>query len=310
MQIPGSWKSGTYTVEVSTDANGVVFESTQVGNNIIKKDIEIQQVLPDLKIDNYNLRVTGNEESGSIEIQIIVSIKNIGDKDVNSENWYNVIVFNFPPGEKVNVPKVQENVIIKKGQTYNYTYNVEIQRRQMLTVDVSFIVDFYNDLLEKDELNNDKKKSINLPPLYDIIELSNFKLLDSTLNYEIGEALAGEEIVVSVLFSNQKNYATLAGWTDRVYLECNNYYDLLQQTDMKQLKGNETFNAFLKINIPEIIFGDCYINYKHDINKDLVTSVNHTITLKAPVYIEIPPTSDLHPEEINFEATQNGILVS
>ena len=310
MQIPGSWKSGTYTVEVSTDANGVVFESTQVGNNIIKNDIEIQQVLPDLKTDNYNLRVTGNEESGSIEIQIIVSIKNIGDKDVNSENWYNVIVFNFPSGEKVNVPKVQENVIIKKGQTYNYTYNVEIQRRQMLTVDVSFIVDFYNDLLEKDELNNDQKKSINLPPLYDIIELSNFKLLDSTLNYEIGEALAGEEIVVSVLFSNQKNYATLAGWTDRVYLECNNYYDLLQQTDMKQLKGNETFNAFLKINIPEIIFGDCYINYKHDINKDLVTSVNHTITLKAPVYIEIPPTSDLHPEEINFEATQNGILVS
>ena len=116
LQIPGSWKSGTYTVEVSTDANGVVFESTQVGNNIIKKDIEIQQVLPDLKIDNYNLRVTGNEESGSIEIQIIVSIKNIGDKDVNSENWYNVIVFNFPSGEKVNVPKVQENVIIKKGQ--------------------------------------------------------------------------------------------------------------------------------------------------------------------------------------------------
>ena len=158
MQIPDSWKSGTYTVEVSTDANGVVFESTQVGNNIITKDIEIQQVLPDLKIDNYNLRVTGNEESGSIEIEIIVSIKNIGDKDVNSENWYNVIVFNFPSGEKVNVPKVQENVIIKKGQTYNYTYNVEIQRRQMLTVDVSFIVDFYNDLLEKDELNNDKKK--------------------------------------------------------------------------------------------------------------------------------------------------------
>ena len=52
------------------------------------------------------------------------------------------------------------------------------------------------------------------------------------------------------------------------------------------------------------------MSYKHDINKDLVTSVNHTITLKAPVYIEIPPTSDLHPEEINFEATQNGILVS
>ena len=100
MQIPGSWKSGTYTVEVSTDANGHVFESTKVGDNVIKKDIEIQQVLPDLKIDNYNLRVTGTEESGIIEIQIIVSIKNIGDKDVNSENWYNVIVFNFPSGEK------------------------------------------------------------------------------------------------------------------------------------------------------------------------------------------------------------------
>ena len=81
----------------------------------------------------------------------------------------------------------------------------------MLTVDVSFIVDFYNDLLEKDELNNDQKKSINLPPLYDIIELSNFKLLDSTLNYEIGEAFAGEEIVVPLLFSNQNNYATFPG---------------------------------------------------------------------------------------------------
>ena len=310
MQIPSSWKSGTYTVEVSTDANGDVFESTQVGNNIIKKDIEIQQVLPDLKIDNYNLRVTGNEESGSIEIQIIVSIKNIGDKDVNSENWYNFIVFNFPSGEKVNVPKVQENLIIKKGQTYNYTYNVEIRRREMLTVNISFIVDFYNDFLETDELNNDQTKSINLPPLYDIVELSDFMLFDSKLNYEISEVSAGEEIVVSVLFSNQNNYTTLAGWTDLIYLECDNYYNLLQQTDMKQLKGNETFNAYLKINIPGNIFGDCYINYKHDINKNLLTSVNHTITLKAPIYIEISPTPDLHPEEINFEATQNGILVS
>ena len=52
------------------------------------------------------------------------------------------------------------------------------------------------------------------------------------------------------------------------------------------------------------------MSYKHDINKDLVTSVNHTITLKAPIYIESPPTSDLHPEEINFEATQNGIYAS
>ena len=211
MQIPSSWKSGTYTVEVSTDTDGDVFESTQVGNNIIKKDIEIQQVLPDLTIDSYNLRVTGNEKSGSIEIQMIVSIKNIGDKDLNSETWYNVIVLNFPSGEKVNVPKVQENLIIQKGQAYNYRYNLEIQRRQMLTVNISFIVDFYNDLLEKDELNNNQKKSIKLPPLYDIVELSNFKLLDLKLNYEIDEVSSGEEIVVSVLFSNQKNYTTLAG---------------------------------------------------------------------------------------------------
>ena len=310
MQIPSSWKSGIYTVEVSTDTNGDVFESTQVGNNIIKKNLEIEQVLPDLTIDIYKIRVTGSEESGSIKIQIIASIKNIGDKDVNSETWYNVIVFSFPLGEKFNVPKVQENFIIEKGQAYNCTYNVEIQRKQILTVDISFIVDFYNDLVEKDDLNNEKKKLINLPPLYDIVELSNFKLLDLKLHYEISEVFAGEEIVVSVLFSNKKNYSTLAGWTDRVYLECDDYYNLLQQTDMKQLKGNETFNTFLKIDIPGIIFGDCYISYKHDINKDLVTSVNHTITLKTPIYIEIPPTSDLHPEEINFEATQNGILVS
>ena len=310
LQIPSSWKGGPYTVEVSTDTDGAVFESTQVGNNKIKKEFEIQQVLPDLTIDNYNIRITGNEESGAIEVQMNVSIKNVGDISVNREIWYNVIVFSFPSGEKFNLPKVQDNLIIQKGQAYNYTYNIEIQRREMLTADISFIADFYNDLLEKDELNNDQRKSIDLPPLYDIVELSNFTLFDSKINYEIGEASSGEEIVVSVLFSNQKNYATLAGWTDSIYLECDDYYNLLQQTDMKQLKGNETFNAYLKINIPRNIFGDCYINYKHDINKDLVTSVNHTITLKAPIYIEIPPTPDLHPEEINFEATQNGILVS
>ena len=252
--------------------------------------------MPDLTIANYNIRIIGNEESGSIEVQMIVSMKNIGERDVISETWYNVIVFKFPSGEKVNVPKVQENLIIQKGQAYNYTYNIEIQRRQMITVDISFIVDFYNNLLEKDELNNYQTKSINLPPLHDIVELSNFMLFDSKLNYEISKVSSGEEIIVSVLFSNQKNYTTLAGWTDRVYLECDDYYNLLQQTDMKQLKGNETFNAYLKINIPGNIFGDCYINYKHDINKDLVTSVNHTITLKAPIYIEIPPTPDLHPE--------------
>ena len=158
LQIPSSWKSGKYTVEVSTDTYGDVFESTQIGNNIIKKNLEIEQVLPDLTIDSYNMTVTGSEESGYIKIQMIASTKNIGEKDVNSETWYNAIVFNFPSGEKFNVLKVQENLIIEKGEAYNSTYNVEIQRRQILTVNISFIVDFYNDLVEKDELNNDKKK--------------------------------------------------------------------------------------------------------------------------------------------------------
>ena len=256
------------------------------------------------------MTVNGSEESGNIKIQMIASIKNIGEKDVNSETWNNAIVLNFPSGEKFNVLKVQDNLIIEKGEAYNCTYNVEIQKTQILTVNISFIVDFYNNLVEKDELNNDKKKSITLPPLYDTVELSNFKLFDLKLHYEISEIFSGEEIVDSVLFSNRKNYSTLTGWTDRVYLECDDYYDLLQETDMRQLKDNEIFSASLKIIIPENIFGDCYIKYNHDINKDLVTSVNHTITLKAPIYIEIPPTSDLHPQEINFEATQNGLLVS
>ena len=116
LQVPSLWKSGIYTVEVSTDTYGDVFESTQVGNNIIKKNLEIEQVLPDLTIDSYNIRVTGSEESGIIKIQMIASIKNIGDRDVNSETWYNVIVFNFPLGEKFNVPKVQKKLIIEKGQ--------------------------------------------------------------------------------------------------------------------------------------------------------------------------------------------------
>ena len=310
LQIPSSWKSGTYAIEVSTDTNGNVFESTQDGNNIIKKEFEIHQVLPDLSIDNYNMRISVNEESGSIKIQMNVSIKNIGDVDINRETWYNVILFNFSSGEKVKVPKVQENLIIEKGQAYNYTYNLEIQRRQVLTVDISFTVDFYNDVLEKDELNNNQTISHKLPPIYDTVELSNFSLFDSTFNYELSEVSSGDEIVVSVVFANQKNYSTLAGWTDRVYLECDGYFKLLKQTDMKKLKSNETFNAFIKIRIPENIFGGCHINYKHDINKDLVTSINNAIILKSPIYVEIPPTPDLQPQKINFEATKNGILVS
>ena len=96
MQLPSSWKSGKYTVEVSTDTNDDVYESTQIGNNIIKKNLGIEHVLPDLTIDSYNMTVTGSEESGNIKIQMIASIKNIGEKDINSETWYNVIVFNFP----------------------------------------------------------------------------------------------------------------------------------------------------------------------------------------------------------------------
>ena len=120
-----------------------------------------------------------------------------------------------------------------------------------------------------------------------MVELSNFKLFDSSLNYEISEVYSGEEIVVSIVFANQKNYATLSGWSDRVYLECDAYFDLLKQTNMEQLKGNETFNALIKIFLPENIFGECYINYRHDINKDLLRSINHTITVKAPIYVEI-----------------------
>ena len=185
LQIPRSWKSGTYAIEVSTDANDDVFESTQDGNNIIKKKFEIHQVLPDLTIDNYSIRITRNEESGSIKIQMNVSVKNIGDVDVNSENWYNVIVFYFPSGEKVHVPKVQKNLIIEKDQAYNYTYYLEIQRRQMLTVDISFIVDFYNDVFEKDELNNNQTKTHKLPSMHDTIKLSNFKLFDSTFHLDM-----------------------------------------------------------------------------------------------------------------------------
>ena len=310
LQIPRSWKSGTYAIEVSTDANDDVFESTQDGNNIIKNKFEIHQVLPDLTIDNYSIRITGNEESGSIKIQMNVSVKNIGDVDVNSENWYNVIVFYFPSGEKVHVPKVQKNLIIEKGQAYNYTYYLEIQRRQMLTVDISFIVDFYNDVFEKDELNNNQTKTHKLPSMHDTIKLSNFKLFDSTFRYELSQVSSGDEIIVSMVFTNQKNYATLAGWTDRAYLECDSYFKLLKQIDMEQLKANETFNTFIKIRIPENIFGECHINYKHDINKGLVTSINHAIILKSPIYVEIPPTPDLHPEKINFKATKDGILVS
>ena len=144
-------------------------------------------------------------------------------------------------------------------------------------------MDFYNNLVEKDEPNSDKKKSITLPPLYDTVDLSNFKLFDLKLHYEISETFSGEEIVVSVLFSNKKNYLTLSGWTDRVYLEGDDYYNLLQQTDMKQLKDNEIFKASLKIIIPENIFGDCYIKYKHDINKDLV--INYHYVKKTTVIL-------------------------
>ena len=310
LQIPSSWRSGTYTVQVSTDAYGDVFESTQIGNNIMKREFEIQQVLPDLTIDSCNTRITGNQNSGSIEVQMNVSIKNIGDADVTGETWYNFIVFSFPSGDIVNVRKVQEDLVFRKGQTYSYTHNLQIQRRLILTVDISFVVDFYNNFLEKAKHNNKHTKSHILPRLYDVVELSNFKLFDSSLNYEISEVYSGEEIVVSIVFANQKNYATLSGWSDRVYLECDAYFDLLKQTNMEQLKGNETFNALIKIFLPENIFGECYINYRHDINKDLLRSINHTITVKAPIYVEIPPTPDLQPEKINFKAIQNGILVS
>ena len=299
-----------YTVQVSTDAYGDVFESTQIGNNIMTKEFEIKQVLPDLTIDNYNTIIMVNQRSSRIDIQMNVSIKNIGDMDVTGETWYNFIVFSFPSGEEVNVGKVQENLVIQKEQAYNYTYYLQIQRRPILTVDVSFVVDFYNNFIEKDKLNNKRTKSHRLPQLYDMLEISSFKLFDSTLNYEIREVYSGQEIVVSIVFVNQKNYATLSGWSDHVYLECNAYFNLLKQTYIEQLKGNETFNALVKIIIPENIFGQCYINYKHDINRDLVRNDTQSLTFKAPIYAEIPPTSDLHPEEINFKVTQNGILVS
>ena len=84
-QIPSSWNSGTYTVEVSADTFGSVFEFTQVNNNVIKEEFKLHQVLPDLIIDSCNMEVTGNKESGKIEIQVDVSMKNIGDIDVSHQ---------------------------------------------------------------------------------------------------------------------------------------------------------------------------------------------------------------------------------
>ena len=309
-QIPSSWNSGTYTVEVSADAFGSVFEFTQVNNNVIKEEFKLHQVLPDLIIDSCNMEVTGNKQSGKIEIQVDVSMKNIGDIDVSGETLHNAIVFKYSSGEKINVLNIQENLIIRKGEVYSYTYNQEFQRRQTRTVDTSCMADYYNVLLEKDELNNAQTKSYKLPPLFDEVKLSNIKLIDSKLNREITKAFSNEEILVSIVFGNQKNYTTVSGWTDRVYLECDDYFDLLNENYMKQLEGNGIFNALILINIPKNIFGECYISYKHDINKNLVTSSNQRDTLKAPIYVEVPPTSDLHPQKISFEATKNGLLVS
>ena len=97
---------------------------------------------------------------------------------------HNAIVFKYSSGETINVLNIQENLIIKKGQVYSYTYNQEFQRRQTLTVDASCMADYYNVLLEKDELNNAQTKSYKLPPLFDEVKLSNITLIDSKLNRE------------------------------------------------------------------------------------------------------------------------------
>ena len=177
-------------------------------------------------------------------------------------------------------------------------------------MNTSCIADFYNSIVEKDELNNDQTRSYKLPPLFDKVELSSIKLFDSKLNHEISKFFTSEQIFVSMVFVNQNNYTTVSGWTDHIYLECENYLSLLTEKYIRQLKGNDIFNTLIKTSLPENIFGECDIVYKHDINKDLVTSSNQRDTLKVSIYIEVPPTSDLHPEEISFEVTQNGVVVS
>ena len=233
--IPDKWPSGNYSIQLACDFRNYVFESNYTANNLHSIQFHIEQKLPDLILNNFEVDAYINTTSGDMVFNMTIVVTNKGSAD--AKMFADKLDVYYEKDEHLQIVTKFHRNLLRHNETKIYNTVIMLNRVKSKSAKLILTTNYLEDVYEKQKQNNIFViENINLPIAYDNISLTIVEFKDSKTT--ILEPTAGSQISISIKYNNNMNLPTKSSWVDKLYLLQNEKQYFIGSFKSQQLNSN------------------------------------------------------------------------
>ena len=297
--VPPSLSTGRYNLTVHTDYASQVFEFDKDQNNILWREIHIEERLSDLVVSTLSTELESTLRGNIIHLNYTILNQGAGP---TVGVWLDRVGISFQqryiPSATTFFEQVVHNDALLLEQSTSQMLVIHVPRAFIGDVYVHIQVDYNGRVIEENEINNvGTDGPISLPPIFVDLNLETF-----SFNFNVTTAVtAGNTVALQWTVTNIGSAELVNGqWSDVVSLEDmsqdsggSRTIKLLETQQRRSLLPFTGYEQSVDIQIPVELSGSHYliisINDGRTIDENTV--INNNI-VRVPLTFSTPPTPD------------------
>jgi len=309
-----SFPSGRYSLTAHTDYRNEVFEFDSDGNNMLSKEIQIQQQLSDLFVSSVDTVVATNTAGNVIQLSYTVTNRGLGP--TVGAPWIDQIGLSHTQSfSSDNTRFLNEEVRreeLPAGGNYTKNLIVTVPKEIFGRVFLRILTDSNNHIVEEVESNNVHTNSpLTLPAVFPDLRAEELLILQGDDLY------AGGEVQVNWTVTNAGNSSLRRSmWRDELLLSA-----LPQLTPLSvkiadisidtSLQVQESYRQSVTVVMPQNLAGAYYLFVRVDGNGNVdENGVLDNNLASFQLYLSTPPSPDLRISKISYSFINSARILS